>query len=214
MARPKKFNADYFSHDCDMRNDVKLRNIRRKFGHEGYSLWNMLLEFLGDCDYFEYEWTDINIELLEPDFDMDADRIKEIVNHMIHLGLLQIKHGYLICENFSERLSDTLSSKRDSFRMENSMVNQIEQSFRRENSINFDENPQSKVKESKENKSKEENSKLEDSTLYERKAQDSIDEDIFSDIDTNIVNPSKVSKSFFESFNSGEITDARVYLNL
>ena len=161
MARPKKYNADYFSHDCDMRNDVKLRNIRRKFGHEGYSLWNMILEFLGDCDYFEYEWTDMNIELLEPDFDMDADRIKEIVNHMLHLGLLQIKHGYLTCDNFSERLSVTLSQKRPDFSMENSNIMMIERSFRTENSVNSNGNTQSKVKESK----------GEDSTLYETKVE-------------------------------------------
>ena len=166
MARPKKFNADYFSHDCDMRNDVKLRNVRRRFGHEGYSLWNMLLEFLGDCDYFEYEWNDMNIELLEPDFDMDSDRIKEIVNHMIHLGLLQIKHGFLTSDNFSERLSVPLIQKRSDFSMENSMITQLEMSFQRENLINSNENPQSKVKESKE-----ENSKEKESTLYERKVE-------------------------------------------
>ena len=171
MARPKKFNADYFSHDCDMRNDVKLRNIRRKFGHEGYSLWNMLLEFLGDCDYFEYEWSDMNIELLEPDFDMDSDRIKEIVNHMIHLGLLQIKHGYLTSDNFSERLSVPLTQKRSDFSMENSKITQLEMSFRRENLVNFNENPQSKVKESKVKESKEKQSKEEQSTLYERKVE-------------------------------------------
>lgn len=171
MARPKKYNADYFSHDCDMRNDVKLRNIRRKFGHEGYSLWNMILEFLGDCDYFEYEWTDMNIELLEPDFDMDADRIKEIVNHMLHLGLLQIKHGYITSEKFSQRLSDTLTPKRSDFSMENSMITQLEVSFRTENLVNSNGNTQSKVKESKEKKSKVDKSKEEESTLYERKVE-------------------------------------------
>lgn len=178
MARPKKHNADYFSHDCDMRNDVKIRNIRRKFGHEGYSLWNMILEFLGDCDYFEYEWTDMNIELLEPDFDMDADRIKEIVDRMIHLDLLQIKHGYLTCETFTKRLMDTLSSKRDSFRIENSMINTIERSLRNGNQVKGDENPKSKGKESIE-----EQSGVYDSILHDSKVDKSI-EDALSELTT------------------------------
>ena len=149
MARPKKLNAEYFSHDCDMRNDIRIRNIRRKFGHEGYSLWNMILEHLGDCDYFEYKWSDENIELLEPDFDMDSDRIKEIVNHMIHLDLLQIMNGYLTCDKFTERLVDTLSKKRDSFDLHKSHRYTIERNKLNGNSINSTENPQSKVKESK-----------------------------------------------------------------
>ena len=175
MARPKKLNADYFSHDVDMRNDIKLRNIRRKFGHEGYSLWNMLLEFIGDCDYFEYKWTDENIELLEPDFDMDADRIKEIVNRMIHLDLLQIVNGYLTCDRFTERLVETLSSKRDSFSIEKSLRYQNVESFRRENSINFDENPQSKVKESKLHETKVKCSKVNQREVEESEEHKSLD---------------------------------------
>ena len=46
MARPKKNNADYFPHDADMRNDPKIRALRRKFGLKGYAIWNMFLESL------------------------------------------------------------------------------------------------------------------------------------------------------------------------
>ena len=175
MARPKKLNVDYFSHDVDMRNDIKLRSIRRSFGHEGYSLWNMLLEFLGDCDYFEYKWSDENIELLEPDFDVDADRIKEIVNKMIHLDLLQLVNGYLTCDKFTDRLLETLSSKRDSFSIQKSLRYQNDESFRRENSINFDENPQSKGKESKLYETKVEYSEGEQREVKEITAEESLD---------------------------------------
>lgn len=177
MARPKKLNAEYFSHDCDMRNDIRIRNIRRRFGHEGYSLWNMILEHLGDCDYFEYKWTDENIELLEPDFDMDADRIKEIVNHMIHLDILQIMNGYLTCDKFTERLVDTLSKKRDSFDLHKSHRYTIERNKLNGNSINLQENPQSKVKESK----------VKNTTLYESIVEYSIEKqkEENSDTDTN-----------------------------
>ena len=33
MARPAKLNADYFSHDVDMRNDIRIKGLRRNFGH-------------------------------------------------------------------------------------------------------------------------------------------------------------------------------------
>ena len=52
MARPKKNNAEYFTHDADMRNDVKIKALRRKFSHTGYAVWNYLLETLTDSDFF------------------------------------------------------------------------------------------------------------------------------------------------------------------
>lgn len=38
MARPNKNNAEYFSHDADMRNDVKVKALRRRFSHTGYAV--------------------------------------------------------------------------------------------------------------------------------------------------------------------------------
>jgi len=54
MARPKKLNADYFPHDVDRRNDLKIKALRTKFGFKGYACWCMMLEHLGNCNYFEY----------------------------------------------------------------------------------------------------------------------------------------------------------------
>lgn len=38
MARPKKNNAEYYTHDADMRNDMKIKALRRKFSHTGYAV--------------------------------------------------------------------------------------------------------------------------------------------------------------------------------
>ena len=192
MARPKKQNAEYFSHDCDMRNDLKIKALRRKYGHEGYSFWNMMLEFLGDCDYFEYEWTPLNIELLSPDFDIDADRIEEIVQYCIKLELLQIMHGYLTCHKFTQRLMDTLSTKRTDFSIVNSNRMKIEESLRRENSINFTENPQSKVKESIEEKSIEEYRTLHESVVEYSIEKESKFKQTFEDDDILFLNQEKM----------------------
>ena len=57
MARPIKNNADYHSHDSNMRNDIKIKALRRKYKLAGYAIYNMLLEVLTNAEYFEYEWT-------------------------------------------------------------------------------------------------------------------------------------------------------------
>ena len=112
MARPKKLNADYFSHDSDMRNDPKLKALRRKFGIQGYAIWNMMLEILTDSDFFEYEWTDLNIELLSGDFDVEPELLKEIIDYCIRLKLLQKEENLIFSEKMKQRF-ETLLSKRN-----------------------------------------------------------------------------------------------------
>lgn len=120
MARPKRCNADYFSHDVHMRNDIKIKAVRRKYGHKGYSVWIMLLEHLGNSDYFEYEWTELNIELLTPDFDVESEELSEMVKYFIKLDLIQFKNGYIHCENLTARLMEYLTKNREGFDMGNS----------------------------------------------------------------------------------------------
>ena len=160
MARPTKHNVDYFSHDTMMRNDLRIKALRRKYGHIGYSLWNMLLELLADCEYFEFEWNEFNIELLSPDFDLDSEEIIEIVNYCIKMKLLQLENGYLTCQQLSNRLMDTVLVRRKDFdinnskRMNNNSVNV------NNNSVDVNINRQSKVKESKLKQSKEKQSEV------------------------------------------------------
>lgn len=137
MARPKKNNADYFSHDADMRNDPKIKALRRKFGFMGYAVWNLLLEVLTDSDFFTYEWSDLNIELLAGDFDCEPEQLTDVVNYCVQLKLLSISEsGDLTCNRLIERFEGLLSKrKRDRSR------------------VIAGENPQSKVKESKVNNS-------------------------------------------------------------
>lgn len=85
MARPKKYNADYFSHDKDMRNDLKIKALRKKFGLSGYAFYCMFLEVLVNEDYFEYEINDLSIELLNGDFDIDNGQ--ELLDYCCKLKL-------------------------------------------------------------------------------------------------------------------------------
>lgn len=125
MARPIKHNADYFSHDNDMRNDIKIKALRRTFSHKGYSIFCMLLELLANSDYFEYEWNDMSIELLTPDFDIDADELREIVKYAMKLNLLQITNGYLHCDKLTDRLEEDVLKRRKGYCRENSKRSQL-----------------------------------------------------------------------------------------
>jgi len=125
MARPAKLNADYFSHDVDMRNDIRIKGLRRNFGHEGFSIYVMLLETLANCDYFEYKWDDNSTELLSFDFDITSERLKEIVTFLIRLDLIQAKSKYIFCKSLDKRLSETLIKKREGFSWDNAKRNEL-----------------------------------------------------------------------------------------
>lgn len=170
MARPKKDNLDYFSHDCDMRNDVKIKALRRKFSHTGYSIYVMMLEYLGNCNYLQYEWNDLSIELLTPEFDIDAAELKEIINYCVFLKLFQVEEGIIYCHKFYDRNQQVLKG-RDSFDLKNSPLMKLKRNKLSNNVVNPEltlVNPElihkvkeSKLKETKEHESKQEESKQE-----------------------------------------------------
>lgn len=134
MARPLKLNADYYTHDKDMRNDPAVRALRRKFGHEGYSIFNMMLEVLTDSEHFEYAWNELSIALLSGDF--DTDRLEEVVNFCVSpLKLFSVDNGVIYSNRHKERFNALLSKRK-----------------REQTGVIVDENTQSRVKYSKEKK--------------------------------------------------------------
>lgn len=147
MARPKKNNADYFSHDADMRNDLKVKALRNKFGITGYAVWCMILEVLTDKDYFEYDWSEVSQELMSADFGIDSSLLMEIVEYCKKLKLLTYDNSTntIFSQRHKERFNGLLTKReRDRIRVfvsDNSKQPEVFAS----------ENPQSKVKYSKVN---------------------------------------------------------------
>tara|TARA_R110002020_G_scaffold167532_1_gene355873 strand:+ start:167 stop:835 length:669 start_codon:yes stop_codon:yes gene_type:complete len=140
MARPKRHNADYFSHDAGMRNDPKVKALRNKFGNDGYAVWGMMLEVLTASDYFTRSIDEIEIEILSADFGIEPELFSEILSYMVRLRLLQTGDN---CEYLSQKLSDRMQSVVDKRR--NS----------KPKGVSVTESTQSKVKESKVKKTKE-----------------------------------------------------------
>ncbi len=140
MARPKRNNADYFSHDAGMRNDPKVKALRNKYGCTGYSVWCMMLEVLTESDFFTRSLDEIEIEILSADFGIDADLFSEIIQYMLRLRLLQTADsGELLSQKLTDRLQPVVDKRRNSSKK----------------GVSVAESTQSKVKESKVNKSKE-----------------------------------------------------------
>lgn len=96
MARQKNNDnggADYFSHDIDMRNDIKVKALRRKFSHTGYAVWCFMLEYLTDCTNFEFDYNEVSQELLASDFDVPVAELRAIIDYSVKIGLLQHEDG-------------------------------------------------------------------------------------------------------------------------
>lgn len=101
----------YFSHDADMRNDIKVRALRRKFGNTGYAVWCFILETLTDKDDLEIEYTPVDIELLAADFDVTAEELQEIIQYCVKINLLQLVDERLFSARHQERIKLVLQRK-------------------------------------------------------------------------------------------------------
>ena len=113
MARPNKNNAEYFSHDADMRNDVKIKALRRRFSHTGYAVWCYILETLTDTDFFEIDYRELNQELLAADFDISVDELRNIVDYCCKINLLQLNEDRtrLYSETHKKRFSGLITKR-------------------------------------------------------------------------------------------------------
>lgn len=118
MTRPLKNNADYFTHDNDMRNNKRIKALRRAFSHVGFSVWNMLLESLCYADNFQLEYTEESIELLAGDFDIEPQKLTEILAYLIKIKLLNVENSKIFNSTMITRFEVLFRKrKRDSERL-------------------------------------------------------------------------------------------------
>ncbi len=100
----------WFKHDTNAHNDVKLKLLRRKFGAEGYGVYFMLLEIIGEYaneDNIE-EWGFVDkhhsLETLADECNVAADKLKEILLFCNEVELLEKRNERLYCEKILKRL--------------------------------------------------------------------------------------------------------------
>lgn len=112
MGKPTKLSSAFFYHDADMRNDIKIKALRRKFSHKGYTVWCCLLEMLTDAEGLQIEFSEISQELIAADLDVEVSELKEIVSYCQQIGLFQMtEDGCLYSRAHQERLSYFIEQK-------------------------------------------------------------------------------------------------------
>jgi len=144
MARPKKNNADYFSHDKGMRDDPKIKALRRKYSHKGYAIYCFLLEVLTDAENTAIDFEGINIEILAGDFDIETDELQEIVAYMVAINLFQMENCKLSNLQLKLRLEYVFCKR-------NAAKERFLSQKLKKQEVSVTESTQSKVKESKVN---------------------------------------------------------------
>lgn len=102
----------FFSHDVDMRNDLKIRGLRREFGNEGYAVWCYLLEVLTDTEDLCID-IDNMAGLLSADFDIDRERLMGIVGYCLQVGLFVKDGSMLYSKRHRERIMGVLDKAQE-----------------------------------------------------------------------------------------------------
>jgi hypothetical protein len=152
MARPKKNNADYFSHDNDARNHRKIKALRNRYGVTGYGFWFMLLEFLTYSDYNQFEFTDSEVELMAGDFGVSATEIHDMLSYCIKLEMLTLENGIIRSKSLDERLECVYKKRgtKKEFLQQKPHINVVSDTDNTNKTIvSATESTQSKVKEIK-----------------------------------------------------------------
>lgn len=111
MVRPRKNNADYFSHDAGMRKDGRIMVLRSKYGHDGYAAYCMTLELLAEADGFEMIIDEVEIEIVAADFGFSPEKLLEIWKESDKLRLLEFSDRKLICSKLIKRLQPLLKER-------------------------------------------------------------------------------------------------------
>lgn len=155
MARPIKNNADFFPHDSDMRNDDRIKALRKRFKLQGYAIWNMLIEYIAGREFFRFEYNEFTLELIAGDFDADVHDIQEVISYCLTLKLLQEKDGFIECSTLEKKLEPLLSKRKYNKDKVSETITPVSATITPQTGGLRDKSTQSKVKESKGEGSKE-----------------------------------------------------------
>jgi len=105
----------YFKHDCDMSQDVKVKRVIRKFGADGYYLYNIVLELITRNVSSEKPWPDLEETCgdIALEYYLDVERVVEIMVFLIDQKLLEwdAHIGRVICPKLYEHFNSNQMKK-------------------------------------------------------------------------------------------------------
>lgn len=82
MARPRKLGFEYYPHDCDMSEDLKVVRLESKHGLLGYAIYNKILERKYKDENFTLA-DDFMLEYFAKKWGVTTDKLKEVLDFMI-----------------------------------------------------------------------------------------------------------------------------------
>lgn len=102
----------WFKHDSNANVDAKLRKLRAKFGMEGYGLYWYCLELIaGTVERNKLTFQlEHDAELISIDTGIHHERIEEMMQYMVNLGLFEEDRGIITCLKMASR-SDEYTQK-------------------------------------------------------------------------------------------------------
>ena len=107
MARKGKNTVDYFPHL--IKQGKTMFYLRSKYNNDGYAVWYMLLEKLGEAEYHYLDLSnDVQIMYLASEFKVSEIMLNEIINILVKFG--EFDTELWECENilFNEKFIDNI----------------------------------------------------------------------------------------------------------
>jgi len=156
MARPQRYNVDYFPHYIS--DGKKMFIIESRFGNDGYATWFKILETLSKTDHHYIDLFDQpTLMFLAARCHVTEDRLIEIIDAIVMLGELDSElwgeHKVLWSHKFVESIKDAYRNRSNNCMPRMGLLRHIE-GLRAGNGQKSVVKPQSKVKETKEEESK------------------------------------------------------------
>ena len=90
MFKSEIDSAAYFQHSANLRNDIRVRAVRRKYGNEGYAVMNYLFELMTEKNEFKLEFSPIDRELLAADLDVNTEWLSDFVEYCDEVQLFNL----------------------------------------------------------------------------------------------------------------------------
>ena len=161
MARPRKNNADYFSHDADASMDEKIIYLESKFGMAGYAFYFKTLEALTRSENFIITNLDeIKMVIYAKRFGIAPDVMHQMITESVRIkAFTKDDNNNIFSEGLIKRMNPLIEArKKDRSRKGQNNKTEVFHrkplDIRQKENIFQVENPQSKVKERIEKQSK------------------------------------------------------------
>jgi hypothetical protein len=102
----------WFKHNSDARNSLKLRKVRRKYGADGYAIYWFCLEAIAhdvDKDNLTFNLKE-DSETIGFELAIQEKRVDEIMRYMIDIGLFESSNNVITCLKLAERLDKSMTN--------------------------------------------------------------------------------------------------------